>query len=169
MNADVNIVHKMTLVWADIRTCACNSSVLDGKTYSACTIAKSRPAGYMFCFCFLFLTIPLRQIISKSIADRPPHFRGWSAVDDKIWISSHGNRILLVFVHGCGWTEAASGAAGRANVGHLVECSFDFPELIVVWFSAHYAHRGGSVAEWLACWTQAQKGPGSNCSRDAVG
>jgi len=25
---------------------------------------------------------------------------------------------------------------------------------------------GGSVAEWLACWTQAQKGPGSNRSRD---
>jgi len=25
------------------------------------------------------------------------------------------------------------------------------------------------VAEWLACWTQAQKGPGSNRSRDAVG
>ena len=29
--------------------------------------------------------------------------------------------------------------------------------------------RGGSVAEWLACWTQAQKGLGSNRSRDAVG
>jgi len=28
---------------------------------------------------------------------------------------------------------------------------------------------GGSVAEWIACWTQAQKGPGSNRSRDAVG
>jgi len=28
---------------------------------------------------------------------------------------------------------------------------------------------GGSVAEWLACWSQAQKGPGSNRSRDAVG
>ena len=27
----------------------------------------------------------------------------------------------------------------------------------------------GSVAEWLVCWTQAQKGPGSNRSRDAVG
>jgi len=27
----------------------------------------------------------------------------------------------------------------------------------------------GSVAEWLAYWTQAQKGPGSNRSRDAVG
>ena len=29
--------------------------------------------------------------------------------------------------------------------------------------------RSGSVAEWVACWTQAQKGPGSNRSRDAVG
>ena len=28
---------------------------------------------------------------------------------------------------------------------------------------------GDSVAEWLACWTQAQKCPGSNRSRDAVG
>ena len=28
---------------------------------------------------------------------------------------------------------------------------------------------GGSVAEWLACSTQAQKGLGSNRSRDAVG
>jgi len=25
------------------------------------------------------------------------------------------------------------------------------------------------IAEWLACWTQAQKGLGSNRSRDAVG
>jgi len=32
-----------------------------------------------------------------------------------------------------------------------------------------YWLRGGSVAEWLACWTQAQKGPGSNRSREAVG
>jgi len=28
---------------------------------------------------------------------------------------------------------------------------------------------GGSVAEWLACWTQAQKGLRSNRNRDAVG
>jgi len=32
-----------------------------------------------------------------------------------------------------------------------------------------YSARGSSVAEWLACWTRAQKGPGSNRSRDAVG
>jgi len=30
-------------------------------------------------------------------------------------------------------------------------------------------NEGGSVAEWLVCWTQVQKGPGSNRSRDAVG
>jgi len=29
--------------------------------------------------------------------------------------------------------------------------------------------RGGSVGEWLACWTQAQNDPGSNHSRGAVG
>jgi len=28
---------------------------------------------------------------------------------------------------------------------------------------------GGSVAKWLVCWSQAQKGPGSNRSHDAVG
>jgi len=27
---------------------------------------------------------------------------------------------------------------------------------------------GGSVAEWLACWTQVQKGLGSNRSRDTL-
>jgi len=26
-----------------------------------------------------------------------------------------------------------------------------------------------ALAQWLACWTQAQKGSGSNRSRDAVG
>jgi len=28
---------------------------------------------------------------------------------------------------------------------------------------------GDNVDEWLACWTQAQKGPGSNRSSNAVG
>jgi len=32
-----------------------------------------------------------------------------------------------------------------------------------------YINYGVSVAEWLACLAQAQKGPGSNRSRDAVG
>jgi len=35
--------------------------------------------------------------------------------------------------------------------------------------AASAALNGGSVADWLVCWTQAQKGLGSNRSRDAVG
>jgi len=34
-------------------------------------------------------------------------------------------------------------------------------------FSQFESSFKSSVAEWLACWTQAQKGPGSNHSRDA--
>jgi len=30
-------------------------------------------------------------------------------------------------------------------------------------------YKGGSVAEWLASWTRAQKGLVPDCSRDAVG
>ena len=33
----------------------------------------------------------------------------------------------------------------------------------------YFEYTTSSVAEWLACWTQVQKGPGSNRSRDAVG
>ena len=28
---------------------------------------------------------------------------------------------------------------------------------------------GGSIADWLMCWTQVQKGQGSNCCHNAVG
>ena len=41
-------------------------------------------------------------------------------------------------------------------------------ELLYYYHSCN-SKRGGSVAEWLACWTQAQKGLGSNRSSDAVG
>jgi len=42
-------------------------------------------------------------------------------------------------------------------------------DLSTRFFIRSNGNMGGSVAEWLACWTQAQKGPGSNRSRDAVG
>ena len=37
------------------------------------------------------------------------------------------------------------------------------------WFLVLLLTWCGSVAEWLACWTQAQKGPGSNRNHDAAG
>jgi len=43
------------------------------------------------------------------------------------------------------------------------------PQTHIIYVSIYLLGRGGSVAEWLACWAQAQKGPGSNRSRDAVG
>ena len=39
-----------------------------------------------------------------------------------------------------------------------------------MWFHDPSFHgKSKTVAEWLACWTQTQKGPGSNRSRFAVG
>jgi len=40
---------------------------------------------------------------------------------------------------------------------------------MVIYFVLQLLVTGGSVAEWLACWPQAQKDLGSNCSHDAVG
>ena len=51
---------------------------------------------------------------------------------------------------------------GRCWVAADVVCSSVIYELISCCW-------GTSVAEWLACWTQAQKGLGSNRSHDAVG
>jgi len=49
---------------------------------------------------------------------------------------------------------------------------FDFVVLVSVFVNkiihVLFVALGSSVAEWLACWTQAQKGLGSNRSRDAV-
>ena len=45
--------------------------------------------------------------------------------------------------------------------------------VFVTWVQLYYFYSatvlGGSVAEWLACWTQVQKGLGSNYSCGAVG
>jgi len=50
----------------------------------------------------------------------------------------------------------------------LLFLSLSLSKKVTSAFSLTSAFQGGSVAEWLACWTQAQKGPGSNHSRDAV-
>jgi len=70
-------------------------------------------------------------------------------------------------------TLTLNGAGGSAmSVSHTDE-PFELwmdgtpPHTLLGHFSSTKC--GGSVAEWLACWTQAQKGPGSNRSRDAVG
>jgi len=52
----------------------------------------------------------------------------------------------------------------------LIKLMLALPALVIIIAATNMRLRlGGSVAKWLACWTQAQKVPGSNCSRDAVG
>jgi len=56
--------------------------------------------------------------------------------------------------------------------GMLDDCAvLSVVVLVRVWenFTFLVLVEGGSVAEWLACWTQAQKGPGSNRCHAAVG
>jgi len=55
-----------------------------------------------------------------------------------------------------------------ANAGSVMLSAEEGADLLVYPVNAS-ATTGDSVAEWLACWTQAQKGLGSNRSRDAVG
>jgi len=73
------------------------------------------------------------------------------------WIARGLNCLLPIFQVRCNdWSD--SRPAARTTPQEVYEKRLN-PE----------NNRGGSVAEWLACWTQAQKGPGSYRSRDAVG
>ena len=65
---------------------------------------------------------------------------------------------------------AAVGAAGLlGGVNRIATASTVIVVRIPLFYFYASRPKGGSVAEWLVCWTQAQKGPGSNHSRDAVG
>jgi len=57
----------------------------------------------------------------------------------------------------------------RPVFGSSIQCQCHKVGVSISLYAVRPISRGGSVAEWLACWTQALKGPGSNRSRDAVG
>jgi len=82
----------------------------------------------------------------------------------KVGIAIQGSRILFSiqkFHDQASLNLRISGSINRPRTGfknHHKKSQFII--LIVL---------GGSVAKWLACWTQAEKGPGSNRSHDAVG
>jgi len=69
---------------------------------------------------------------------------------------------LLVFDNedACG-SEVSFGRKGKGKVNVKRQSLFICPIM-------QSQQRRGSVAEWLSCWTQAQKGLGSNHSRNAV-
>ena len=96
-------------------------------------------------------------------------------LDDRVK-SEHRSRVLGV------GRERHSTVGGDAEVlarRHVPEAHLLFPADHVACITTSRPHSrhckltypsvAGSVAGWLACWTQAQKGPGSNRSRYAVG
>ena len=67
-------------------------------------------------------------------------------------------------------TDQSARALGITAVNHV---AYLFTPAIAngvdrAFINTHMHTTGGSVAEWIACWTQAQKGLGSNRSRDVV-
>ena len=75
----------------------------------------------------------------------------------------------------CAWVQQANHSAAESplllyycwNVYVIVADRWTYLSCCTVQMTITVT-AGGSVAEWLACWTQAQKGLGSNRSRDAV-
>jgi len=65
------------------------------------------------------------------------------------------------------WTQDQADIAPSARDDNilLLYGLYKFTDLLLI----TQRSMGGSVAEWLACRTQAQKGRGSNRSRDTVG
>ena len=72
--------------------------------------------------------------------------------------------------HVLGESPNAFRKKGQSQNSPSLRCDLS-PFVKIIWpFVNNYCTATvGSVAERLACWTQAQKGPGSNRSRDAVG
>jgi len=64
-------------------------------------------------------------------------------------------------------TDVMDDVIGRVDWVALDDCMLEASGLRFLADALHTAE-AGSVAERLACWTRAQKGPGSNRSRDAV-
>ena len=82
-------------------------------------------------------------------------------------MASNADRLMARCLRNYGWRRGVVVSGVRrmnevnARRARLVPVDVLKTPLITIW--------GGLVAGWLACWTQAQKGPGSNRSGDAVG
>ena len=74
------------------------------------------------------------------------------------------SRAALNFLKGTGTPHSDVCPPTRCKAIQAGLESLDFKEFLGCW-----VFRCGSVAEWLACWTQAQEGLGSGRSRDDVG
>jgi len=103
---------------------------------------------------------PLLSVLLASVGDRrDDDGNAQSILEDhllRVWESE-----TTTAVH----TVSSSGIAARCHV----ETIDSRRTLASSGIEVYHCVTGGSVAESLACWTQARKGMGSDRSRDAVG
>ena len=71
--------------------------------------------------------------------------------------SRHGGIFKHDFVANLQLSLTVKKFENRLTFNEIIGKSF-----LSCFFLSHIVVLGGSVAEWLACWTKAQKGPGSN-------
>jgi len=118
---------------------------------------KAGTAGYLFCFCFLFIyfktnvndSIPVRPIISKSMGHIFAKFSesvelllsitSLKLVFGPSWDVAVATKFCWFYLQNIRWTQAASGAAGRANVGfcHVARVK---PEPVQAWRTYENPH-----------------------------
>ena len=67
------------------------------------------------------------------------------------------------------WQKLLAGSGPGADATAAGRNLLNVYTFISPFYMVAYMVGGGSVAEWLACWSQAQEDPGSYRSRDAVG
>jgi len=114
------------------------------------------------------------------------HFCAWSCLASVNALICHGNCrageqagnalikcCVIMGRHTSPKNDTSHGESGPPPntrfLGPTQICSLEGTSVSSSFLHSSWLCPGGSVAEWLACWTLAQKGPGSNRRRDAVG
>jgi len=116
-------------------------------------VAVAQSSSVAMCFVLLILSMASCLLIVPVSRNRQ---------SAKVYIQS--DLTGAVWIWHCGEYSNWSTPGAASNQGSLI-CTVAFV-VFSIWLWC--VVKGGLVAEWLACWTQSQKGMGSNRSRDAV-
>jgi len=151
--------HYDNALWSYLNRCHCTTGRLGHISHIVCVLSDSCTdeiqACLVRCWCWLALT-SIYICICLSVCQ---------VSGEKV------SRISLVDLAGSERAQKSGAVGERLKEGSNINKSVNLHSLALhtYLFAASSFITGGSVAEWLACWTQVQKGPSSNCSRDAVG
>ena len=126
-DADLHVVQLMPLPL----TASCFSQIQIGFTFLVPAHLGSRGQRAVKCVCVCvscqtnYLNMygtELRQVFTGVVCNCRLSTVNLKLVFRSLERRCCGNHILTILVHACRWTQAASGAAGRANVGWALPC-----------------------------------------------